>query len=244
MEERYDLSDALAVATFLNIFVRFCNVVEIANLAQMVNVIAPIFTSPEGMFLQTIYHPLRLYAEHTQPVALDTWVEAPMRDATPADDGTTDRDWNVADMGPFPLLDVSAHVIGVNSQIATAGSQGNVGIGFAVPANTVRQVVPILEKGGTIKRAYLGVQTGPPASGSGAQVSSTVPGGPASRGGLQVGDVIKSIGGKRVADPTQLSIIVAQKAPGDQVSIVVQRGGADRTLQVTLGTRPAGTASP
>jgi putative serine protease PepD len=147
-----------------------------------------------------------------------------------------------------PLLDNSAHVIGVNSQIATSGAGGgNLGIGFAVPSNTVRQVVPILKKGGTIKRAYLGVQTSSPDpanGGTGAQIASIVPGGPASRSGLQVGDVVKSIGGKRVLDPTQLSIIVSQKTPGDQVSVVVQRNGASRTVQVTLGTRPAGTASP
>jgi putative serine protease PepD len=147
-----------------------------------------------------------------------------------------------------PLLDNSAHVIGVNSQIATAGAGGgNLGIGFAVPSNTVRQVVPILKKGGTIKRAYLGVQTSSPdpgRGGTGAQVASVVPSGPASRGGLQVGDIIKSIGGKRVVDSTQLSIIVSQKTPGDQVSVVVDRNGTTRTIQVTLGTRPAGTASP
>jgi putative serine protease PepD len=148
-----------------------------------------------------------------------------------------------------PLLDDSAHVIGVNSQIATSGgSQGNLGIGFAVPANTVRQVVPILKKGGSIKRAYLGVQTGSPnpgtGGGSGAQVASLVPGGPAARAGLQVGDVVKSIDGKRVADPTQLSTVVATKSPGDQVSVVIQRGGRSQTIQVTLGTRPASTSSP
>src|SRR4029079_4185943 len=65
-----------------------------------------------------------------------------------------------------PLLDDSAHVIGVNSQIATAGSSGCVGIGLAVPSNPVRQVVPILKKGGSIKRAYLGVQTGSPDPGN------------------------------------------------------------------------------
>jgi putative serine protease PepD len=147
-----------------------------------------------------------------------------------------------------PLLDNSAHVIGVNSQIATAGAGGgNLGIGFAVPSNTVRQVVPILKKGGTIRRAYLGVQTTAPdpgRGGTGAQVASVVPSGPASRGGLQVGDLIKSIGGKRIVDSTQLSIIVSQKTPGDQVAVVVVRGGAKRTFQVTLGTRPAGSASP
>ena len=143
-----------------------------------------------------------------------------------------------------PLLDDSAHVIGVNSQIATSGtSQGNLGIGFAVPANTARQVVPILKKGGTIKRAYLGVKTAPSAGG-GAQIASTVPGGPAARAGLRVGDVIKSVGGSRVLDPTQLSTLVSSKQPGDQVPVVVERGGVSRTVQLTLGTRPASTASP
>jgi putative serine protease PepD len=144
-----------------------------------------------------------------------------------------------------PLLDDSAHVIGVNSQIATAGSQGNVGIGFAVPANTARQVVPILKKGGTIKRAYLGVQTQPaPTGSSGAQVADVVPAGPAARAGLRTGDVIKTVGGKRVTDPTQLSTLVSAKKPGEQVSVVVTRDGVSRTVQVTLGTRPASTSSP
>jgi putative serine protease PepD len=144
-----------------------------------------------------------------------------------------------------PLLDVSAHVIGVNSQIATGGtSSGNIGIGFAVPANTVRQVVPILKNGGTIKRAYLGVQTSSANTGSGAQIASIVPSGPASRAGLRVGDVIKNIAGKRITDPTQLSTLVSAKTPGDQVSVVIDRGGTSRTIQVTLGTRPASASSP
>jgi putative serine protease PepD len=144
-----------------------------------------------------------------------------------------------------PLLDDSAHVIGVNSQIATSGtSQGNLGIGFAVPANTARQVVPILEKGGTIKRAYLGVETQATAQGTGARIATLVPGGPAQRGALHVGDVIKSIDGKKIVDSTQLSTLVSAKTPGDQVSVVVDRGGVSRTIQVTLGTRPASTSTP
>lgn len=77
LEERYDLSDALCVAGFLNVMHRNCATVTLANLAQMVNVIAPIFTSPQGMFLQTIYHPMKLYRDQCPEVSLDALVESP-----------------------------------------------------------------------------------------------------------------------------------------------------------------------
>ncbi len=101
LEEQYDLSDALAVATFLNIFIRHCRSVELANYAQMVNVIAPIFTRPDGMFLQTVYHPLRLYAEHAQAVALDAFVDSPALDVP-------NVSAEVRALGPFQSLDVAA----------------------------------------------------------------------------------------------------------------------------------------
>ena len=66
LEERYNLEDALVVATFLNSFVNHAHIVKIANMAQLVNVIAPIFTSEKGMFLQTIYYPLQLFADQHQ----------------------------------------------------------------------------------------------------------------------------------------------------------------------------------
>jgi alpha-N-arabinofuranosidase len=112
LEEQYDLSDALAVATYLNIFARHCKSVEIANYAQMVNAIAPIFTRPNGLFLQTVYHPLRLYAEHHRAVVLDTFVDGPTRELTleeeARDTSPLGRDWKVGDLGPLQLLDVSA----------------------------------------------------------------------------------------------------------------------------------------
>ena len=107
LEERYNLADALAVATYLNVFIRHCRTVRIANLAQLVNVIAPIFTSPQGLFLQTIYHPLRLYAEHTQRVALDAYVDCETYALIPRAE-TSPRPHRVADLGPFKLLDVAA----------------------------------------------------------------------------------------------------------------------------------------
>ena len=91
------------MATFLNIFIRHCRSVELANYAQMVNVIAPIFTRPDGMFLQTVYHPLRLYADHAQAVALDALVDSPALDIANVSK-------EVRDLGPFQALDVSATV--------------------------------------------------------------------------------------------------------------------------------------
>ena len=101
LEEQYDLADALAVATYMNIFIRHCRSVTLANYAQMVNVIAPIFTRPDGLFLQTVYHPLRLYAEHAQAVALDAFVDSPALDVSSVSA-------EVRDLGPFQSLDVSA----------------------------------------------------------------------------------------------------------------------------------------
>jgi alpha-N-arabinofuranosidase len=77
LEERYNLSDALVVAGFLNVMHRNCATVTLANLAQMVNVIAPVFTSENGLFLQTIYHPLKLYRDHCLDVSLSAFVESP-----------------------------------------------------------------------------------------------------------------------------------------------------------------------
>lgn len=107
IEEQYTLADALALATYLNIFIRQCRVVGMANIAQLVNAIAPIFTRPEGLFLQTIYHPLRLYAEHMQGSAIDVHVESDVYHLTPGDE-TSPHPHRVADLSPFKFLDVAA----------------------------------------------------------------------------------------------------------------------------------------
>ena len=77
LEEHYNLEDALVVATFLNAFVNHADVVKIANMAQLVNVIAPIFTNEKGLYLQTIYHPLQLFANNSRGKALELFVDSP-----------------------------------------------------------------------------------------------------------------------------------------------------------------------
>lgn len=106
LEERYNLADALAVATYLNVFVRKCTTVRMANLAQLVNVIAPIVTSDRGLLLQSIYHPLRLMAAATQETAVGTFVDS----GTHVHHDRRGERWTyrVGDLGPFQLLDVAA----------------------------------------------------------------------------------------------------------------------------------------
>jgi alpha-L-arabinofuranosidase len=77
LEEHYNLEDALVVATFLNSFLNHSHIVKIANMAQMVNVIAPIFTNDQGLFLQTIYYPLQMFANNSKGKALELFGECP-----------------------------------------------------------------------------------------------------------------------------------------------------------------------
>jgi alpha-N-arabinofuranosidase len=86
LEERYNLEDALVVATFLNSFVNHSHIVKIANMAQLVNVIAPIFSNEQGMFLQTIYYPLQLFATNTKGKALQLFLDSPKYKSTRFDE--------------------------------------------------------------------------------------------------------------------------------------------------------------
>jgi S1-C subfamily serine protease len=163
-----------------------------------------------------------------------------------------------------PLLDATGRVIGLNSQIAT-GSQGggSVGIGFAVPIETARQVLPALKKGQAVKRAYMGVSTrtidgslsglGLPVK-KGALVQSVEQGSAAEKAGLRAGgisaqlstgesiqlggDVIVEVDGKDVESSDDVAAIVSSKEPGDTVEVTYLRDGDRKTAKVTLGNRP------
>jgi putative serine protease PepD len=138
-----------------------------------------------------------------------------------------------------PLFNSAGQVIGVNSQIETSGSSnggegGNVGIGFAIPSNTVKSVVDQLMKSGKVSHAYLGVQSQDASSG-GAQVAQVTGNSPAAQAGLKQGDVIKSVDGKAVGNASSLSSIVDQHKPGDTVKLTLAGG---KTVSVKLGQRP------
>ena len=136
-----------------------------------------------------------------------------------------------------PLLDGSGRVIGINAQIASR-SGANTGVGFAIAIDTAKEILPALKAGREIERPYLGVSTGDAPTGTGALVAAVVPGGPAARAGLRPGDRIVGIGGREVNRSTDVSAVVTAREPGEKIELRIRRGGDERTLSVTLGTRP------
>jgi S1-C subfamily serine protease len=138
-----------------------------------------------------------------------------------------------------PLIDAAGRVIGINSQIATGtGGSGSVGIGFAVPIDTAKKALLRLERGGQVEIAYLGINA---VALSGAQhgvkVTRALTGGPAARAGVEPGDHIRSVDGRRVATMEDLQGFVATKQPGDTVAISGYRGKHPKAFKVTLADR-------
>ena len=156
-----------------------------------------------------------------------------------------------------PLLDAAGRVIGVNSQIATGeGSGGSVGIGFAVPAATVRRVLPELERDGRVRRPFLGVRGRE--TRDGVLIEAVQAGAPAAAAGIRGGDreaiderdgsivvlggdVCTRIGDREVRTMDDVHAALADLRPGQRVVVELKRGGKPVKVTVSLGERPAGT---
>jgi serine protease Do len=146
-----------------------------------------------------------------------------------------------------PLFTQNGRVIGINTAILSP-SGGSVGIGFAIPSNTVRTVVAELEKSGHVTRGYLGVQAQriDPAMAaalglkdhSGALVASVEPGTPAAKAGIQPGDVIVQVNGTAISNPRDLAVDVADVKPGDPLKLQVLRNGSETTLATVAEALP------
>jgi S1-C subfamily serine protease len=165
-----------------------------------------------------------------------------------------------------PLLNGRGQVIGVNSQIETgeSGGGGNVGVGFAIPSNTVKTVIAQLIREGHVDRAFIGISATPitrdlarvfrlPVS-RGLLVQSVEPGSGAATAGLKAGttqvvlagetyelggDIIVQAGGSPVASLNRLRDLVATKKPGDKLPVVIYRGNTRKSLTIKLGRQPA-----
>jgi putative serine protease PepD len=165
--------------------------------------------------------------------AVDRAIEAP-NGFTINDAIQTDAPVNQGNSGG-PLLDTSANVIGVVAQIASE-TGGNVGIGYAVPSDTVRTVVAALLKDGEIERAYLGVRLNE--TDDGVRLEAVLDGEPGEAAGLQSGDVVLEAGGEPVESAGDIQSAVAARKPGEKLELKIRRGDEERTVPVTLGTRP------
>jgi S1-C subfamily serine protease len=201
---------------------------------------------------------------------LTTGVVSALQREIQAPDGFTIRDVIQTDaaINPGnsggPLLDAQGRVIGINSQIATGGGNGSVGIGFAVPIETAQDVLPSLKQGEPVKRGYMGISTRT-IDGSldglglgveeGALVQSVERDSPADKAGLRAGgitaqldsgepivlggDIIVEIDGEKVASSEDVVALVTEKDPGDEIEVTYLRDGERRTAKVKLDERPA-----
>jgi putative serine protease PepD len=134
-----------------------------------------------------------------------------------------------------PVLDSAGHVVGVAAQIRSE-SGGSDGIGYAIPGDTAQRVAAELIKSGRVQHAYLGVSL--PDDGP-AKLAQVVPGSPAARAGLQSGDEVTAVDGKSIKTGDELRAAIDAKKPDDKISLTIKRNGKERTVQVTLGQRPA-----
>jgi putative serine protease PepD len=134
-----------------------------------------------------------------------------------------------------PVLDLQGRVVGVAAQIRSE-SGGSQGIGYAIPGDTARRVSADLIQDGNVEHAYLGVSL--PNDGA-ARINETVPGAPADRAGLQAGDEVTAVDGNAIESGDELREAIDSKRPGDKLRLTITRSGDERTVEVTLGERPA-----
>jgi serine protease Do len=147
-----------------------------------------------------------------------------------------------------PLLTQDGKVVGMNTAILSP-TGGSIGIGFAIPSNLIKQITNDLQQSGHVTRGYIGVEAQEisPAmskalslpSAGGALIAAVEPNTPAERGGLQPGDVIRSVNGEQVKNPRDLALDVAGVQPGDTAHLDVLRDGHDQTMDVRVAQLPS-----
>jgi S1-C subfamily serine protease len=135
-----------------------------------------------------------------------------------------------------PLLDMTGHVVGINTAVAGEGQN----IGFAIAINRASELIDQLRNGQTPQHALLGVTTQPNTDANGdaapgAVVVSVQAGSAADQAGLKEGDVITDLGSDSVDGPESLAALIAGHQPGDKVTVKFERDGKAQTVDVTLG---------
>jgi serine protease Do len=158
----------------------------------------------------------------------------------------TDASVNPGNSGG-PLIDSRGAAVGINTAIFSQ-TGGSVGIGFAIPINLAKTILPQLRERGAVTRGWLGVAVRPVTPHAaqaadleaprGVVVEQVVDGSPANRAGLEKGDIIIALAGQPVAGPPELTRRIASTAPGTRVEVTIVRGRAKKTVPVELGRLP------
>jgi serine protease Do len=166
----------------------------------------------------------------------------------------TDASINPGNSGG-PLVNIRGEVVGINSAITNPTGVGfNIGIGFAIPINLAKSVIPDLVEKGKVSRGFIGIglqdinkSTADALdlpSTEGVLVRNVEPGTPAEKAGLEMGDVITGFNGKKVINGQELMIMVAAKDPGDEVTLDIVRKGRSLTKNLTLTDREMFVSRP
>jgi len=167
--------------------------------------------------------------------------------ANPVEMIQTDASINPGNSGG-PLLNTQGEVIGINTLIITQGLPQSAGVGFAVPINVAKEILPQLREKGRVVRGWLGVVIQPVSEdmakslkmqdAKGAIIADVTKDSPAEKSGLKPGDVVVTADGRAIEDSSALSRYIASKAPGSTVRLQILRDGQPSTMSLTLGTFP------
>ena len=166
---------------------------------------------------------------------------------TPTEMIQTDASINPGNSGG-PLLNTRGEVIGINTMIITNGPQQSSGVGFAVPINLAKEILPQLRDKGKVVRGWLGVSIQPVSNDAartfklkearGALVMDVNADSPAAKAGLKPEDIVVAVDGRPIVESAELSRYVASKPPGTTVRLDVIRNGSEKSIPITLGTFP------
>ena len=145
------------------------------------------------------------------------------------------------------LVDTNGHLLGINSAIYSQ-TGGSVGIGFAIPVSTAKNVLDAIVKHGQVVRGWIGIESQDITpelaesfglgKSSGAIIAGVVRGGPADRAGMRPGDILVAVGGKQVANTSEMLNLIAQLEPGEKAPLRILRKNREATLDVLVGKRP------
>jgi serine protease Do len=158
----------------------------------------------------------------------------------------TDASINSGNSGG-PLFDLQGNVVGINTALYSP-TGGNIGIGFAIPAEQARSIVEALRRGERVRRGYIGVSLGQIDAdlaeawgvdrNRGEVINSVTAGGPAARAGIEQGDIVVSVAGQPVTPDATLAYLISQQPIGSRVPVEVLRSGQRRTVNVQVAERP------